>query len=400
MKNLFWLLFFAAVNAWGDFYQAPLLDAKWQVKTAKLACQLTHHIPNSGRAVFIHEAGEPLRFQLVLENENSVTEASVKVSPAPWQHDGGGGRLFPVSAVEKQGLVGQRLSVQGQTAEIMLAGLVKGRFPKFIYRSQRSDLVDESRVLVSSVRFQEVYGRFQSCRLKLPPFGLKDFQGLRFYFHKHQAHLPTRLHRILPNLAAYLTALGKGQVVIMDPAAGVNGKEGRHWFQKRWQKIRQVLKSSGLPEKRLVANNQSNAKAKPTIQIEILGPEGLQLYHYGRRQRALTALQRKRLYFLACYVKEFFPGRLVVHGHSDSARWRSEHQSRRLSRQWAERVRDYLVSLGVEKARIAIKAWGSRKRVASNRSKTGQAKNRRVWVEFVEKPALPTRYSQASFRTY
>ncbi len=394
VKNLWWVLLLVAVHAWGGIYQTPLLEARWHVSAAKLSCQLSHRIPYVGQAIFRHEAGEPLSFQLVLENENSVTDASVRIGPAPWQHYGGVGRLLPVTAVDRQGLVGQRLSVQGQTAETMLGGLVQGRFPNFIYHSHRNGLVDETRILVSSVGFHEVYDRFQSCRLKLPTFGLKDFQDLRFFFREHQVGLPIRLNRILPNLAAYLSMLGKGRVVVVDPAARVNGKEGKQWFQKRWQKIRQVLIAHHLPSKRLVSVSQSHSKSKPEIKIEVMGPEGLRLYHYGRRQRVLTPRQKKRLYFLARYVKEFFPGRLVLHGHSDAARWRSETQNRRLAKQWAERIREYLLKLGVGKERISIKVWGSRRRVASNRSKAGQAQNRRVWVEFMETSAAPTMTSQ------
>ena len=43
-------------------------------------------------------------------------------------------------------------------------------------------------------------------------------------------------------------------------------------------------------------------------------------------------------------------------------------------------VRDYMVSRGIEESRITTKGWGESKPIASNETKEGQAKNRRVEI--------------------
>jgi len=43
-------------------------------------------------------------------------------------------------------------------------------------------------------------------------------------------------------------------------------------------------------------------------------------------------------------------------------------------------VRDYVVSQGIDAARISVKGWGKTKPVASNKTEAGRAENRRVEI--------------------
>lgn len=364
-----------------EFYQAPLLSADWQVTSTKLSCQLSHEIPHLGQAAFIQEAGEELRLQLSLWSEREVLGARVAIQPAPWRHGGIGGKPHPVTAIQSSGLVGQRLWVKGQIAETMLAALEQGQFPAFTYQKPLIEGVGEARVLVLAVNFQEAYDQFQRCRQRLPEKGLKDFRDLRFYYLEHQIRQPDFLARILPQAAGLLKVLGKGQVVITNLAAGVGGKEGERWFARRARSLKQALREAGLSARQIVVGDSPTKGIKPTIKMELLGPEGLRLYHYGRHQHHLTPSQQRKLQLLAKYVHDFFPGDLVIHGYSDAARWRKEGENVRQSKRWAERIRDYLIDQGVDRKRLQVRAWGSRKRLASNRSRAGQQKNRRVWIE-------------------
>jgi len=77
-------------------------------------------------------------------------------------------------------------------------------------------------------------------------------------------------------------------------------------------------------------------------------------------------------------MKEHRELRALVEGHTDSIG--SESYNQRLSERRANAVRDYMVSRGVEASRITTKGWGKSKPVASNETKEGQAKNRRVEI--------------------
>ena len=73
---------------------------------------------------------------------------------------------------------------------------------------------------------------------------------------------------------------------------------------------------------------------------------------------------------------------VVVEGHSDSTG--STEYNVQLSLRRAETVRNYLVTLGVDKDRIAVIGKGASEPIATNDTREGRAKNRRVAIVVYE----------------
>ncbi len=69
---------------------------------------------------------------------------------------------------------------------------------------------------------------------------------------------------------------------------------------------------------------------------------------------------------------------ITIEGHTDSRG--NEDQNLLLSKQRAEAVRDYLISLGVDQDRITAVGYGEARPMANNDSPEGRANNRRVEV--------------------
>lgn len=71
----------------------------------------------------------------------------------------------------------------------------------------------------------------------------------------------------------------------------------------------------------------------------------------------------------------------VIVGHTD---WiGTDEYNQRLSVRRAEAVKAYLMSKGIEKARIYTEGKGEKRPVADNRTVEGRAKNRRVEIEVI-----------------
>ncbi len=391
MRILFLVLVLVVRCACAEFYQPWLMDSHWQLQTGKLACRMSQEIPHLGQVLLLQEAGEPLRFVLRLNQRKMVADASLRIEPAPWQHRALSGLSYPV-VLTTDDESHQQLEVRGDTAERMLAALYAGHFPSYTLQRPWRNGFHEVRVDVSSVRFWEKHDEFQNCRIQLPAFGLRDFRDLNFYFRQQQLQLPQETSSILAKLAHYLKLSGKGQVMIRNATAGVAGTAGQRWFQKRYAVIKKRLRQLGLRTAQISIRKSSD---KPRIEMTVFGPEGLLLYHYGRHQENLSALQKRRLALLARYLRDYFPGKLWIHGHSDGARWRSEKANRALARRWAEKVRDYLITEGVEASRLEIRVWGSKRRVASNLSRDGQARNRRIVIDLEDEPTLTAGLDQS-----
>lgn len=72
---------------------------------------------------------------------------------------------------------------------------------------------------------------------------------------------------------------------------------------------------------------------------------------------------------------------IIAVGHTDSVG--SDAYNQKLSVRRAEAVKAFLVSQGIEKNRIYTEGKGEKQPVASNKTKEGRAKNRRVEIEVV-----------------
>ena len=72
---------------------------------------------------------------------------------------------------------------------------------------------------------------------------------------------------------------------------------------------------------------------------------------------------------------------VIAIGHTDSIG--SDAYNQKLSVRRAESVKAYLVSKGIEPNRIYTEGKGEKQPVASNKSKDGRSKNRRVEIEVI-----------------
>jgi OOP family OmpA-OmpF porin len=90
---------------------------------------------------------------------------------------------------------------------------------------------------------------------------------------------------------------------------------------------------------------------------------------------------KDRLDDLAAKVKSINLEVVIAIGHTDSIG--SDAYNQKLSVRRAESVKAYLVSKGVEPNRIYTEGKGKKQPVASNKTKDGRQKNRRVEIEVI-----------------
>lgn len=96
----------------------------------------------------------------------------------------------------------------------------------------------------------------------------------------------------------------------------------------------------------------------------------------------LTADSYKTLDAIALLMNEYPESKFNIEGHTDSTG--SDAANMKLSQLRADSVKNYLVSKKVAESRITSKGYGESKPLASNKTKEGRAKNRRVDVTLLK----------------
>jgi OOP family OmpA-OmpF porin len=79
---------------------------------------------------------------------------------------------------------------------------------------------------------------------------------------------------------------------------------------------------------------------------------------------------------------------ILVAGHTDSVG--SKNYNLKLSTNRANRVREYLITHGIDKSRVRAIGYGESKPIADNSTKEGQAKNRRIELNVMDIKDLPS----------
>src|SRR5437899_4057004 len=111
-------------------------------------------------------------------------------------------------------------------------------------------------------------------------------------------------------------------------------------------------------------------KAEPLVTLH--GPQ------FDFNKATLKPAGKKMVDEAVTVMKDKPSMRVSVEGHTDSIG--SDAYNQRLSERRAHAVRDYMVSQGVDAARISVKGCGKTKPIASNKTEAGRAENRRVEI--------------------
>jgi OOP family OmpA-OmpF porin len=119
------------------------------------------------------------------------------------------------------------------------------------------------------------------------------------------------------------------------------------------------------------------AKPKPVAEKVTLAADVL----FDFDKSVLKPEGKSKLDDLAAKVKAINLEVVIAIGHTDSIG--SDAYNQKLSVRRAESVKAYLVSKGVEPNRIYTEGKGEKQPVASNKTKDGRQKNRRVEIEVI-----------------
>jgi outer membrane protein OmpA-like peptidoglycan-associated protein len=381
------LIVFQTVSvSFADYYSAPLHGAHWKITKGSSSCQLEQEIPLYGVADFMQHSGDVLRFS-IRENRHKpeIVKASLMVETSPWTHQSISAKDYLVSLNLPTGSQNySRLSVYGDAAETMLDALANGQYPTFSYvRADISGLSAETNVAVSSVNFLIKYQQFVDCRKDFLPYGIKQLLERSLFFKSGSKFISYSILAQLNNAARYVKEVKGAQVVIVSNTAVAGGRD-KNWFLKRANVIAGKLKGLGVPENKvkIKAGRRPVMADNKTVQLSVFGPDALKAIYYRKGNISLTQTEMQRLDLIVHYADNFLPNsQLLIRSYTDNKGSRANNL--KISQKRGDVIKHYLVSKGLDDAKVRIKAYGESKPAKSNRFPTGRAQNRRAIIDFV-----------------
>jgi outer membrane protein OmpA-like peptidoglycan-associated protein len=132
----------------------------------------------------------------------------------------------------------------------------------------------------------------------------------------------------------------------------------------------QKLKEEQLAKERVIAKKR------------LLNTFSLTKVEFKTNSMNLTTASKARLDKTAEVMKEYSGYRYIIQGHTDSTG--NEVYNVTLSGKRANKVKEYLISQGVDASILSTKGFGSSTPIASNDTKEGRLINRRVVFKIIE----------------
>jgi len=368
---------------WAVEYSADILSAFWESKSSRTACDLTQAIPSYGEAFFSLHPEEPLQFGVYQARNQGfvVSEANLSALPAPWRHEFT--YLKSYSVYIEQRAQSKYLSVFGVDAEAMIDVLLGTDFPTFTYvNTYQEKPVEQVKVTVSAVNFPAAYTRFIACRKQLLPYAMKSLQDKVFYFSEAGKEINKQDFVLIEKIVEYMQVIKDTKLVIASDTQSIGKADGR-LFKTRAKKIVNLLVKKGLQKSRIAVQSGFSGKElesnDKTFRVHVFGPDVLKMFWFHKGSLHLTAKEKQRLDLVAQYM-QYQAKALIINSHTDGMGRKANNMV--VAQKRGEVVKRYLEAQGVSADKLVVRAYGERKPIASNRTRKGQAKNRRVELSF------------------
>ena len=269
-KSLAYLLcslFACSANAGMRQYGADLENSRWQLsQNSRLACTLSHQIPNYGEAKFYSKANRNMNmeFELDMLRLPDTYSLSQVRSVAPKWRPGIPGRTLADMKLHKQFSPG----LPKKVAWTMLSELEQGMSPTFYY-DDWYNTSDKISVGLSTARFHQAYQEFVSCVGNLLNYSFEDIQYTVLNYEFGSDKLTKASRRRISMILEYLSLDPELDLVLIDGYSDSYGGRDTNMrmSKKRAEQIKQyfvnngiepnLIDSTGYGEKRHVASNDT-----------------------------------------------------------------------------------------------------------------------------------------------
>lgn len=228
-------------------FASPMGDEKWRMTGNPIRCGLSLVIPNFGIGYFEQYATKQPHFILrKWEEVLGPIPANVVARPPIWKP--GRPSFLVTKSFIKPGAYGVFLNREPTLK--LLAYLSQGYQATVDYRSAEGFNIT---VIMTPIRFQKVYSKYQQCLGGLLSFNYSDVKETTFHFEIDSKELTEADQAQLKKIATYAAADGEVEVIKVYGYADESGRKGYNnaVSQFRAESVSKYLLKLGVPKKKI-----------------------------------------------------------------------------------------------------------------------------------------------------
>lgn len=205
--------------------------AEWSLSGSVFECRFAQKIPEYGNAVFYHQAGEDVYFQLeTIRNLMDYSQAQVSILPPYWQPSGKTENLGSAKIVKGK----PNLNLDHERTNQFLHALMEGQWPTISHKAYYDDQ-RFIRVQISASAFDEFYLDYLECVKQLLPVNFDQVARSKVFFGSNEKATDKTDTDILDRIIFYMKNDPRVFAVYLD---GHSDNQGRRYDQRQISKAR------------------------------------------------------------------------------------------------------------------------------------------------------------------
>lgn len=225
-------------------YGSSVENTQWYVSGSVFECRFEQPLPGYGTAVFYHQAGEDVHFQLeTMRNLMESSQAQISIMPPPWQPSNKSENLGTAELVQRS----PNLKLDSQRTNRYLHALLEGQWPAISHYTY----YDQNKYIdlhVSAVSFKDFYPRYMECANQLLRVNFKQVENSKVFFNVGEHMLDPTDKRILDDIIYYIKNDPRVFAVYLDGHTDDTGRnfQNREISRARVEQVERYILDHGI----------------------------------------------------------------------------------------------------------------------------------------------------------